>query len=356
MKITRGKINSAIKCCVYGPEGIGKTTFASMFPDPLFIDTEGGTKQLDVARLDTPSSFTMLMQEIQDIINDPGVCKTLVIDTVDWAELLCIREICSTKQLSGIEDMGWGKGYTYLAEEFGRMLNLLSDVVEKGVNVVLTAHAAMRKFEQPDELGAYDRWELKLQKKTAPLLKEWADMLLFANYKTIVVNVDNQGAQKGKNKVQGGRRVMYTAHHPCWDAKNRHKLADELPFEYNSIAHCISDVSILKQIHSAPISQPIQETKTLDMTENIGSDPMDYGVNEQTQEEDIYQGLPKALVDLMKPNNVTPIEIQTVVGMKGYYTTDTPIQNYEASFVQGVLVGAWSQVFEMIKNERILPF
>ena len=30
------------------------------------------------------------------------------------------------------------------------------------VNVVLTAHAQMRKFEQPDAAGAYDRWELKL--------------------------------------------------------------------------------------------------------------------------------------------------------------------------------------------------
>ena len=56
----------------------------------------------------------------------------------------------------------------------------------------------MRKFEQPDELGAYDRWELKLDKNTAPLVKEWADMVLFANYKTVVVNVDGQGALKGK--------------------------------------------------------------------------------------------------------------------------------------------------------------
>ena len=88
--------------------------------------------------------------------------------------------------------------------------------------MVLTAHAQIKKFEQPDELGAYDRWELKLEKKTAPLTKEWADMVLFANYKTMVVNVDNQGAAKGKNKAQGGQRVMFTTHHPAWDAKNRY--------------------------------------------------------------------------------------------------------------------------------------
>ncbi len=69
--------------------------------------------------------------------------------------------------------------------------------------------------------------ELKLQKKTASLVKEWADMLLFANYKTIVINVDNQGTSKGKNKAQGGQRIMYTTHHPAWDAKNRFNLPEE---------------------------------------------------------------------------------------------------------------------------------
>lgn len=70
---------------------------------------------------------------------------------------------------------------------------------------------------------------MKLTKQTAPMVKEWADMVLFCNYKTFAVNVDGQGAQKGKNKAQGGKRVMYTTHHSCWDAKNRYGLADEVP-------------------------------------------------------------------------------------------------------------------------------
>ena len=81
--------------------------------------------------------------------------------------------------------------------------------------MVLTAHAQIRKFEQPDELGAYDRWELKLGKKTSsqtsPLIKEWADMLLFANYKTFSVAVDDKGK---KRKAQGGEQgYVYLA--PC---------------------------------------------------------------------------------------------------------------------------------------------
>ena len=56
MKITRGKIASAQKVVIYGPEGIGKSTFAAQFPDPLFIDTEGSTKNMDIARMDKPTS------------------------------------------------------------------------------------------------------------------------------------------------------------------------------------------------------------------------------------------------------------------------------------------------------------
>ncbi|MEE1299148.1 MAG: AAA family ATPase, partial [Acutalibacteraceae bacterium] len=44
--ITRGVIPTAKKVVIYGPEGIGKSTFASRFPDPVFIDTEGSTKAL----------------------------------------------------------------------------------------------------------------------------------------------------------------------------------------------------------------------------------------------------------------------------------------------------------------------
>ena len=159
MEITRGKIPCAKKVVIYGPEGIGKSTFASQFPDPVFIDTEGRTNNMDIARLPAPTSWSMLLEEVRYIMQDPSVCRTLVIDTADWAEQLCSAAVCGKYQKSGIEDFGYGKGYVFLQEEFGRLLNLLTDLVEqKKVNVVLTAHAKMRKFEQPDEMGAYDRW------------------------------------------------------------------------------------------------------------------------------------------------------------------------------------------------------
>ena len=361
--ITKGKIPSALKCVIYGPEGIGKSTFASRFPDPLFIDTEGSTKHMNVDRLDAPSSWTLLMQEVQFVKSTPGLCRTLVIDTADWAERLCINQICAQKNWSGIEDAGWGKGYTYLAEEFGKLLNLLEDVVRSGINVVVTAHAQMRKFEQPDELGSYDRWELKLKKQTAPMVKEWADMVLFANYKTIVVNVDGQGAIKGKNKAQGaGQRVMYTTHHSCWDAKNRHGLPDELPFDYTAVAHLFAEQAAVQPPIQQPVlqtvQQPVQATPPIAQPTPVPQPQMDIAAGDGIQEGQLvqtdpqfdvdYTGIPQSLVDLMKKDNIMPMQIQRVVAEKGYYTLDTPIGNYDSGFIQAVLVAAWDQVVNAI--------
>ena len=67
MEITRGRLKKAKKVVIYGPEGIGKSTFASRFPDPVFIDTEGSTNSMDVARLPRPTSWTMILEEIEYI-------------------------------------------------------------------------------------------------------------------------------------------------------------------------------------------------------------------------------------------------------------------------------------------------
>ncbi|TVX11493.1 ATP-binding protein, partial [Streptococcus pneumoniae] len=141
MQITRGKRARAQKIVIYGPEGIGKSTFAAEFPNAVFIDTEGSTDNMDVARLDKPTSWTMLINEIAFIKANPTECGTLVIDTIDWAESMAVNYICSQHGKQGIEDFGWGKGYTYVQEEMGRFLNSLSDLVDMGINVVLTAHA-----------------------------------------------------------------------------------------------------------------------------------------------------------------------------------------------------------------------
>lgn len=237
--ITKGKIETAKKVVIYGPEGIGKSTLASHFPDAVFIDTEGSTKELDVARYPTPTSWHDIITDVKDTVKERP-CHTIVIDTADWAEQLCAKAVCEKLNVGGIEDVGYGKGYTYLAEMFGTFLKDCDELIKVGINVVFTAHAQMRKFEQPDEMGAYDRWEMKLNKKTAALLKEWADMVLFCNYKNTVITDQNTKSKK----ATGGKRVMYSTHHPCWDAKNRYSLPDQMDMSFDHIAHLFSGIEV----------------------------------------------------------------------------------------------------------------
>lgn len=418
--ITRGKQKQAQKVVLYGPEGIGKSTFAAQFPDPLFIDTEGSTKELDVARLPRPTSWPILGQELS-FVKESRPCRTLIIDTIDWAEQLCIDFICSKHGKQGIEDFGYGNGYVYAKEELGKLLNRLEELIEREIHVVLTAHAQIRKFEQPDELGAYDRYELKLGKKTgsqtSPLVKEWADMVLFANYKTQSVAVDKKGQ---KHKAQGGRRVMYTAHHPCWDAKNRHGLAEELPFEYQAIAACISDFGRSpqqtpesapapakqmesqapapaasqepagqmqmpmenavqqpspsrqeQQVHAAEQTpelleqkqpEPVQKPPHTEHTEPIPKQSTDPEVP-STQARDTSPVLDereealKQLFDLMERTGVDRNMLQRAVGKRGFYTDDTPIEHYTTEFLKW-LPTQWERIDTIIKQllEEDIPF
>lgn len=381
MEITRGKIQKAKKVVVYGPEGIGKSTFASQFPAPVFIDTEGSTAAMDVARLPRPTSWNMLLKEVEYIKSHPETCRTLVIDTIDWAEQLCVDHICSIHNKKGIEDFGYGNGYVYTKEEFGRFLNRLSDVIEVGVNIVLTAHAQLRKFEQPDELGAYDRWELKLGKKTqsqtSPLVKEWADMLLFCNYKTYSVATDKDGK---KHKAQGGKRVMYTSHHPCWDAKNRYGLPEMCDFDYQVIKGILEEGSQKEEkkvetpkeqkqkTSSKQPEKPIQKVEESFMNippeadeevpfekENKKDPPKEKKSEPDPSSSDTFRlpdYIPKKLQDLMYPNLASEDEVMEAVYQRGYFPRGTPFQNLPQDFVDGVLIGAWPQVMNVIREMR----
>ena len=379
-EITKGKVDKAKKVCIYAPEGFGKSTFASHFPDPVFLDTEGSTHNLDVKRLPKPTSWQMLGEELSQVASDRP-CGTLVIDTIDWAEQLCIENICARHGKTGIEDFPYGTGYVYEKEEFGKLLSRLDEVIAVGINVLLIAHAQVRRFCQPDEIGEYDRWELKLGKKTgsqiSPLIKEWVDLLLFGNYKTFVVAADSDGK---RFKAQGGKRVMYTEHHPCWDAKNRFGLSPELPFDYSAIAHLFEKATEPRYFaNPETLESTVAEAKPDGMEEitkedydnlvrlDTASAYADYRrdkaeektaetVEKPKAEEPAVTvtGIPKELCDLMAANGVTEAEIRKTVALRGYYPEETPIQSYDKGFIDGVLIGAWDKVFAMITERREL--
>ena len=243
MQITSGRIQEAQKIIIYGPEGIGKSTLANQFPKPVFIDTENGTGWMDIKRIKC-KSWQDVLDAIKYLKTEKHDFKTVIIDTADWAERFCVQFLCKNSNKSSIEDFGYGKGYTFLAEEFGRMLISLNTLGESGMHVVFIAHTTVKKMELPDEAGSYDRYEFKLTRQTSPLLKEWGGCVLFVNYHVIVRQDDNK-----RSKAIGGRkRIIHTQHTAAYDAKNRSDLPDqipfELPFDFKLIEKILGDATV----------------------------------------------------------------------------------------------------------------
>lgn len=372
-EIKKGMIRKAIRVVVYGPEGIGKSTFASQFPGAVFIDTEGSTNQMDVARFPAPTSWEMLLQEVEQVIKDPTSVGTLVIDTVDWAQAKCVESVCAKYKADGIESFGYGKGYSYVYEEFGKLLNLLNDVIDKGTNVVLVAHSAIRTFTKPDEMGQYDRYELKListpKCSITGMVKEWSDLLLFANYETFIT----EDSKTKKKYATGNRRVMYTEHTAAYDAKNRFGMPSKLDFDYKEISRLFTsteneqkvkdlfgaeNVEIIREEPKPkeepvkkPVSEPVQP-KEFSGNVNYVDKPAPY----TAEEEAILKRIPKALAALMRADTVHPKEIMEVVGEQGHWPSDMPIDQYSPDYYLGFLIPNWSLVFNSIAEKRSLPF
>lgn len=230
MNIIKGKITRPQRVVIYGVESVGKTSFAAQFPKPLFLDIEGGTAHLDTDRVAVESWQELINSLTAAIKTEYG---TVVLDSVDWAERLCVEDLLAQHKKQSVEDFGYGKGWVMVAERMSRFLTACDKVIEAGKNVVILAHSKVQRVEPPDLMTAYDRYELKLSKQSSPLVKEWADELWFFRFKTKVIETEN-----GKAKGTGGKqRIILTTHSAAYDAKTRSGLAEELPMEWGSVAH-----------------------------------------------------------------------------------------------------------------------
>ena len=308
LNITEGVKRTPVKCVIYGPESIGKTTLSSKFENPLIVDVENGSNSLNVRRIRCDKSWEELIAVVKEIVKTPGICKTIVIDTLDWAEYLCTRYVCEKYKKGNIDEFGYGKGYTYLTEEFKRLLDALDEAIDAGLHVVCNAHAKPRKFELPEEMGSFDRYELKLTKNTAPIVKEWCDCLLFCNFKTYVITDESN-----KKKAQGNKRVIYTSHSAVYDAKNRVGLPDEMDMDFANL-------------------KPLFEGK------------------EATTKEEPLNEVASKIRKMCVDSGITEDELKGVVALKKKYPIETPIEEYSNDFVARWILPNWSKIVEMIKT------
>ena len=264
---------------------------------------------MDVRRIEKPKSWPELIATVDEVAKTPGICGTLVLDTADWTEGMLIGHICKVYNQKSIESFGYGKGYTYLGEEWGKLMDAFTRVIESGKNVTVIAHAKQRKVELPDQAGSFDHWEMKLSRQVAPLLKEWSDLLLFLNYKTYVVTTDTN-----TRKAQGGKRVMYTSHNPVWDAKNRHGLPEEVEMSFKPIEKIFEGAVSSGQ---GPVSSPLERLEAM-----------------------------------MAEAGIEDYQLRKVVAAKGHYPFETPLSDYSERIINGFCIKYFDKIVEQIRGDE----
>lgn len=222
---------------LYGPGGIGKTTFAASAPGCVIIPTEEGANDIEgVGRFPMCQSFEDALGYIGQLYTEPHDFRTVCIDTMDWLEKLAWKKISHEHNVQQIGDIKYGRGYGFSAGLFRLLLQGIDALREhRGMSAILLAHAKTEKFEDPEH-ASYDRYEPKLHEHVTNMLVEWSDEVFFANYRTIVKEEDagfNKTIGKGRST---GQRILRTTAKPAAIAKNRLAMPDEIPFLYTEYA------------------------------------------------------------------------------------------------------------------------
>jgi hypothetical protein len=233
-KITVNKRRRPIYAVLYGPAGIGKSTFGASSEKPIFIQAERGLDQLTVPRFPLIHSLDDYKRQILTLVNESHDYETIVIDTIDGLDLLVQQAVCDEGKCASIEAYGggYGKGFTRMREYWQKILDRLTDMSERW-NVLLLSHAQIKTITDPSVGTPFDQWKLRMGDKSQDLVKQSVDMILFANLSK-TIDKENPRAKKGRALVSGDRE-MWTSPATGVEAKNRFKLPSPMPFEWAAL-------------------------------------------------------------------------------------------------------------------------
>lgn len=235
--IKRGPDLKPPRLFLYAVEGIGKTTFAASAQKPIFIQTEDGLGALDAARFPMVERIDDVRNAIGTLYQQEHEFETVVLDSADWLEQIIAKEIESTHEA---KDLAYGKAALKQAEVWRELLDGLNALRnERGMAVILIGHCQIKRFDSP-ETEPYDRYMPKLQERSSALVREWADAVLFANYRTVVKTTDVGFKKEVSRGITTGERLLYTTEKPAYMAKNRYALPDSMPLSWADLSNAIA--------------------------------------------------------------------------------------------------------------------
>jgi hypothetical protein len=237
-QVTVRKRRRPIFGLLYGQPGIGKSTFGASLPNPIVLATER-LDQINVPKLPVPRDFKGLYEQIDALEKEEHEYESIILDPLDAAERLIWQRVCSEGKVKSIEEFGggWGKGYTRARELWTGLLSKLSDMSER-YNVLLTAHAHVKTFADPSLSTPYDRWVMNIHEKSAEIIRQMVDLILFVQLET-TIQKDTSKARKGRGIVSGDR-VLWTQPATGYEAKNRYDLESPLEFSWEALSEGIT--------------------------------------------------------------------------------------------------------------------
>ncbi len=231
-QVQRGVQPAPRRVLLYGTHGIGKSTFGAMADKPVFIQTEDGLGGIDCERFPLATSYSDVINALAALYAEPHEYRSAVLDSLDWLERLIWSKVCEDRGVASIEDIGYAKGYVFAITYWREVLAGLDALRnERGMTIVLIAHAQIEKFANP-ETDTYDRYSPRLHKQASALVQEWCDEVLFTTY-SIHTKATDEGF--GRKRVQGigtGERIIRTTERPAHVAKNRIGLPELLPLDW----------------------------------------------------------------------------------------------------------------------------
>lgn len=245
--LQRGRASKPPRVLCYGPEGVGKSTFGSQTPKPVFIQTEDGLDEIDCDKFPLATSYDDVIAALTDLRREPHDYETVVIDSLDWLERLVFDKLCAEHNTASIEQVagGFSKGYTLALTNWRETIEHLNALRnQRGMVVLLIAHSKIERFEDP-ESSPYDRYSPRLHKHAAALVSEWCDAVLFATRK-IRTQSEDAGFSRKRTIAHavgkaGGERILRCVGGPSCVAKNRYGITEELPLSWAAFIQTLSN-------------------------------------------------------------------------------------------------------------------
>jgi hypothetical protein len=233
-KVTTGIQSAPQMSLVFGPPGVGKSTFASKIPSVLLADIEDSTKSLDAVRLgskDLPD-YASVVALINELATTNHTYKALAVDSITTLEAYINKAVCEEHSVKELSDLSFGKGVSLAKEKLREFLSLCKKLQnEKGMDIWFIGHTLVKKFADPMLMSSFDRYTLQAADGFGSEVIRQSDNVYFVKYNVELALDKNTKKAKG---ISDGERMLLTRHNAAYDAKTRLNLPEAIPFSYEA--------------------------------------------------------------------------------------------------------------------------